>query len=96
MITTLTSITTFMVDTIGCMCIIVLAMCTYRAIKGVFIPCYKNGTAFFGLILTIAAIARTFVSSLKVVFVAVGATIWFTLYGAFVIVRDLVTSKSNA
>ena len=96
MTTTLSSITTFIVNTIGCMCIISLAMCTYRAIKGVFIPCYKNGTAFFGLVLTIAAIARTFVSSLKVVFAAVVGTIWFTLYGTFVIVRDLVNSKSNA
>jgi hypothetical protein len=71
-------------------------MCTYRAIKGVLIPCYKNGTAFFGLVLTIAAIAKTFVISLKIVFAAVVGTIWFTLYGTFVLVRDLVTSKSNA
>ena len=96
MSTTLTSIATFMVNTIGCMCIISLGMCTYRAFKEVFIPCYKNGTAFLGLVSTIAAIARTFVSSLKIVFAAVVGTVWFTLYGTFVLVRNLVTSKSNA
>jgi len=96
MITTLTQVTTFMVNTIGCMCIIALAMCTYRAIKWVFIPYCKEGAILFGFVRTITAIIRTFVSSVRFVFIAVIGTIWFIIYGAFVIIHDLVTSKSNA
>ena len=42
MITTLTNITAFWVNTLGCMCILGLAMCTVNAIHRVFIPCCKR------------------------------------------------------
>ena len=42
MITTLTNITAFWVNTLGYMCILGLAMCTVNAIHGVFIPCCKK------------------------------------------------------
>lgn len=93
MITTLTNITAFWVNTLGCMCILGLAMCTVNAIHGVFIPCCKKGAVSVGLFLTLLAIVKTFESALVTIIAAVAGFFWFLLYGTFVVIRNLVTNK---
>ena len=93
MITTLTNITAFWVNTLGYMCILGLAMCTVNAIHGVFIPCCKKGAVSVGLFLTLLAIVKTFESALVTIIAAVVGFFWFLMYGTFVVIRNLVTNK---
>ena len=93
MIATLTSITSFWVNTLGCMCILGLAMCTVNAIHGVFIPCCKKGAVGVGFLLTLVAIVKTFKSTLWVILAAVVGFFWFVMYGTFVVIRNLVTTN---
>lgn len=92
MLTTLTTITAFWINTILWMSILALAMCTVNAIHGVFIPCCKKGAVGFGFIFTLVAIAKTFETTLVAIIAAVSGFFWFLMYGTFVIIRDLVTT----
>lgn len=94
MITTLTSITAFWVNTLSCMCILALVMCTVNAIHGIMIPCCKQGAVAVGFLLTLVAIVKTFKSTLWVIIAAVVGFFWFVMYGTFVVIRNLVTNKA--
>lgn len=94
MITTLTNITAFWVNTLGCMCILGLAMCTVNAIHGIFIPCCKQGAVGVGFLLTLVVIVKTFKSTLWIIIAAVVGFFWFVMYGTFVVIRNLVTNKA--
>ena len=94
MIATLTSITSFWVNTLSCMCILALAMCTVNAIHRVMIPCCKQGAVTVGFLLTLVAIVKTFKSTLWVIIAAVVGFFWFVMYGTFVVIRNLVTNKA--
>lgn len=94
MITTLTNITAFWVNTLSYMCILALAICTVNAIHGVFIPCCNQGAVGVGFFLTLLAIVKTFKNTLWVIIAAVVGFFWFVMYGTFVVIRNLFSTSN--
>ena len=93
MVTTLTAVTWFWVNTLMWMCALAVAISAVNAIHFVFIPLCQRGSVGSAILLTLLVIVKDSGRSLTLVVAAVAGFFLFLAYGTFTFIRTLVTKN---